>query len=143
MAEVVLREAVSRRSVADGRALDSLVAVESAGTSNWHEGDGMDPRARAALDQAGYLGAGSPAAQVTKAQLARCDLVVALDRGHRAELSNAVPELDVTLLRWWSEGLELDVPDPYYGDDEEFAACLELIVPGCEALAVALAQRLG
>ena len=79
---------------------------------------------------------------MSRAQLGDCDLVVALDRGHRAELAEMAPTADVTLLRWWSEGVDLDVPDPYFGDADEFAACLELIVPACRALAAALAERL-
>jgi protein-tyrosine phosphatase len=142
MAEVVLRARCDRLSVGDGRRLAELVHVESAGTSNWHAGDEMDPRARAALDAAGYLAEGTLAAQVTETQLARADLVVALDRGHRAELRRLDPEADPTLLRWWAEGEDLDVPDPYYGDADEFDECLALIVPGCEALALALAARL-
>jgi len=143
MAEVVLRQACAALVLADGRPLSRLVDVESAGTSNWHEGDEMDPRARVALDAAGYLGAGTDAVQVTEAQLARAGLVIALDRGHRADLRQMAPAADVTLLRWWAEGTDLDVPDPYYGDADEFDECLRLIVPGCEALAVALASRLG
>jgi len=143
MAEVVLRAACSDLEARGGRRLSALVGVESAGTSNWHAGDQMDPRARSALDAAGYVGSGTAAAQVTEPQLARCDLVVALDRGHRADLRRLAPDADVTLLRWWAEGVDLDVPDPYYGDDEEFDACLALIVPGCRALADELASRLG
>jgi len=101
----------------------------------------MDPRARAALDAAGYAGPGSPAQRVTDEQLRCADLVVALDRGHRAELVRRAPGREVTVLRWWSGGVDLDVPDPYYGDEEEFASCLALIVPGCEALARALVRE--
>jgi protein-tyrosine phosphatase len=142
MAEVVLRDACAALTLDDGRSLGAQVVVESAGTSNWHVGSEMDPRARVALDACGFTGGGTPAAQVTEEQLAVFDLVVALDRGHRGDLLRLAPESQVTLLRWWSEGLDLDVPDPYYGDDAEFAACLDLIVPGCRSLAQALAEQL-
>ncbi len=141
MAEVVLRDACARLELGT-TAPRGGVAVESAGTSNWHEGSPMDPRARHALDAAGFTGEGTPATQVTVEQLGGVDLVVALDRGHRADLRRMSPACDVSLLRWWSEGIDLDVPDPYYGDTAEFASCLELIVPGCRALALALAERL-
>ena len=29
---------------------------------------------------------------------------------------------------------DLDVPDPYYGDESEFAAVLEIIEPACHGL---------
>jgi protein-tyrosine phosphatase len=143
MAEVVLREACTTVELADGRPLAAVVEVVSAGTSNWHEGAEMDARARGALDAAGFHGAGTLAAQVTLEQLTRTDLIVALDRGHRSELRRIAPAADVSVLRWWSEGIDLDVPDPYYGDEAEFAACLDLIVPGCRALATALSERIG
>ena len=140
MAEVVLRDACATLEVAGGRLLSELVVVESEGTSNWHAGDEMDPRARDALDNAGYHAVGSTAVQVSAAKLATSTHVVALDRGHRAELQRLAPDVDVTLLRWWSEGLDLDVPDPFYGDASDFQACLELIEPACRALAKALAE---
>ena len=142
MAEVVLREVCARHELEGGRRLGDTVAIGSAGTSNWHEGSPMDPRARLSLDVAGYVGQGTPATQVSAEQLAGCDLVVALDRGHRGDLRRIAPTSDVSLLRWWSEGIDLDVPDPYYGDADDFASCLDLIVPGCRALARALADRL-
>jgi protein-tyrosine phosphatase len=142
MAEVVLRDACARHELGDARQLGDAVVVESAGTSNWHEGSSMDPRARLALDVAGFFGHGTSATQVTAEQLASCDFVVALDRGHRADLHRLAPTSEVSLLRWWSEGIDLDVPDPYYGDAGDFASCLDLIVPGCRALAQVLSDRL-
>jgi protein-tyrosine phosphatase len=142
MAEVVLRDACAHHELGGARGIGDAVAVKSAGTSNWHEGSPMDPRARVALDVAGFVGHGTPATQVTAEQLAGCGLVVALDRGHRADLHRMAPTSEVSLLRWWSEGMDLDVPDPYYGDADDFASCLDLIVPGCRALAQALADRL-
>jgi len=143
MAEVVFREGCSRLEVEGGRRLSDLVSVESAGTANWHTGEEMDPRARAALDAAGFVAPGSLALQISEAQLERADLVIALDRGHRAELHRLAPTAAVSLLRWWAEGEDLDVPDPYFGDRAAFDECLELIEPGCRALATALADRLG
>jgi protein-tyrosine phosphatase len=143
MAEVVLRDACERLELGRARRVGDLVGIESAGTSNWHAGSPMDPRARLALDAAGFTGAATVATQVTAEQLAGHVVVVALDRGHRAELRRMAPETDVSLLRWWSDGIDLDVPDPYFGDAEDFASCLDLIVPGCRALALALADRLG
>jgi protein-tyrosine phosphatase len=140
MAEVVLRSLCAGATGADGRPLEASVRVESAGTSDWHAGSQMDPRARAALDAAGFGAPGTPAQQVTDEQLADADLVVALDQGHRAELRRRRPDVEATVLRWWSEGLDLDVFDPYFGDDGDHARCLELIEPACAALVRALAD---
>ncbi len=142
MAEVVLRDACERLELGRARRVGDLVGIESAGTSNWLAGSPMDPRARLALDVAGFVGHGTLASQVTAEQLAGCDLVVALDRGHRADLHRMAPTSEVSLLRWWAEGVDLDVPDPFYGDADDFASCLDLIVPGCRALAQRLTDRL-
>jgi protein-tyrosine phosphatase len=139
MAEVVLTALCRRTRLADGGSLADRVDVQSAGTAGWHTGEEMDARARAALDAAGFVDPGSPASQVTDEQLADVDVVVALDRGHRAELARRAPDRELTVLRWWSEGRDLDVPDPYFGDDDGFAEVLGMILPGCTALAESLA----
>jgi protein-tyrosine phosphatase len=38
-------------------------------------------------------------------------------------------------------GGAVDIPDPYYGDDAEFEACLDLVVAGCRGLTDALSDR--
>ena len=38
-------------------------------------------------------------------------------------------------------GGDIDVPDPYYGDDEDFERCLDLIEAGCHGLVDHLADR--
>jgi low molecular weight protein-tyrosine phosphatase len=137
MAEVVLRHLATARTV-DGGSLADRIAVTSAGTGPWHEGEAMDPRARSALAHRGYHDHGHVAHQLDKDQLGRLDLVVALDRTH------LVPGPPAVLLRSFDPTAPeaLDVPDPYYGDERGFAACLEIIERGCEGLAEWLAARL-
>jgi len=144
MAEVAFRELSDRCELANGRHLGDLLEVSSAGTANWHVDSDMDPRARAALDAAGFFAEGSPAAHVSAAQLAATDLAVALDRGHLADLRKlATPRTEVALLLSWGGSPEIqEVADPYYGTDEGFEATLATIVMACEALAVDLAARL-
>jgi protein-tyrosine phosphatase len=145
MAEVAFRQIASATLLADGTFLGDRLDVASAGTSRWHEGEQMDPRARAALDAAGFHGPGSPAAQVTGPGLAAVDLAIALDREHRRELEKIAPATTrvALLLEWGGPAGVLEVFDPYYGHREQFAECLALIVPACQALAVDLAASLG
>jgi protein-tyrosine-phosphatase len=56
MAEVVLKHLIAEDSL-----LKDHVVVTSAGTARWHVGSPMGPRARAALDRAGYPLPGSVA----------------------------------------------------------------------------------
>jgi protein-tyrosine phosphatase len=127
-----IAEVVTRR-VLDEAGLADQVEVDSAGTGNWHVGDPADARARSALARGGYDGSGHRARQFDRSWFGRRDLVVALDRGHLQALRALAPtEADrekVRLLRSFDESAEppdLDVADPYYGDDRDFDTVLEL-----------------
>jgi protein-tyrosine phosphatase len=141
MAEVVLAHMVDAEPSLRGR-----VEVTSAGTANWHVGSPMDPRARDALNRAGFWKDGSLAAFADRPYLDGHDIVVTMTRDHasdvRRRLSN--PSTEVVLLRNLLEpGRDLDLADPYYGDDEEFDRCLDVIRAGGQRLTSALRSRLG
>ena len=140
MAEVVLAHLVDADPSLRGR-----VEVTSAGTANWHVGAAMDPRDRDALDRAGFSREGSPAAFADRAYLDRHDIVVTMTREHasdvRRRLSNDTTQV-VLLRNLLDPGKNLDLADPYYGDDAEFDECLELIRAGGQRLTSALRSRL-
>jgi len=140
MAEVVFAHMVDADPSLRGR-----VAVTSAGTANWHVGAAMDPRARQALDRAGYSNEGTPAAFADRTYLDSHDIVVAMTREHandiRRRLTNESTEV-VLLRNLLDPGQNLDVADPYYGDDAEFDQCLELIREGGRRLTSELRSRL-
>ncbi|WP_068269627.1 low molecular weight protein-tyrosine-phosphatase [Aldersonia kunmingensis] len=113
--------------------LADRVRVTSAGTGDWHVGEGADNRARAVLRRHGYP-IDHRAAQVGRDHL-DADLVVALDTGHQRALARLGVPLDrVRLLRSFDPDADgNDVADPYYGADAEFEAVLaqvEAAVPG-------------
>ena len=114
MAEVMARHAFAEAG------LGGRVTVSSVGTGGWHVGDGMDPRAAAELEAAGYDSAHT-AAQLSPADHS-ADLVVALDSGHRDHLLAAGADPGrVRLLRGFDPGADgTDVADPYYGDNGGF-----------------------
>ena len=142
MADVVLRW------MADRSGLAGRLAVSSAGTGPWHEGEPMDPRARRALAAAGYADHGHVAHQVDPSTLVELDLLVALDRRHRQTLASLVPQTSLedrlVLLRSFDPraGGALDVPDPFYGEADDFARCLRMVEGGCRGLADALGDVL-
>jgi protein-tyrosine phosphatase len=143
MAEVATRALAGSVTLADGTALGERLVVTSAGTGPWHEGEPMDPRTAAALRRAGYPDHPHVAHQIAVERLRRCDLVVALDRRHLQTLrSLGMDPSGLVLLRSFdpSAGAASDVPDPYYGDDAEFDACLAMIAEGCRALVATLAS---
>ncbi|MBC6458479.1 low molecular weight protein-tyrosine-phosphatase [Actinomadura sp. HBU206391] len=132
MAEQVLRHH------AEEEGLD--VEIDSSGTGGWHIGDGADHRAVRTLTDGGYRSAHS-ARQFEPLWFGRYDLIVALDQSHLEALRSMAPDADalarVRLLREFDPdaeaGGDLDVPDPYFGDDDGFVHVLGLIeaaVPG-------------
>jgi protein-tyrosine-phosphatase len=139
MAEVVLQQLVSADPDLAGH-----VIVTSAGTANWHVGDEMDPRARQALARAGYTRAGSCALFASADFLNDQDVVVVMTREHlmsvRERLTN--PTTEVLLWRQLIDpSSELDVADPYYGDDREFDDCLRVLDDGAHQLIGRLRSR--
>jgi protein-tyrosine phosphatase len=141
MAEVALAQMVAEDEVLRGR-----VEVTSAGTANWHVGSSMDPRARRALDRAGLDGPARSGAYADRAYLDGQDLVAVMTREHwkdvRRRLTNESTEV-IMLRNLVSPGLDLDVADPYYGDDREFDECLEMLRECCRRLTLGFRQRLG
>jgi protein-tyrosine phosphatase len=134
-AEVVFRRLVEEAGLA------GAVDVESAGTGDWHVGDDADQRAVAALGRRGYRVRRHRARQIEPADLADCDLLVALDAEHARTLRRmaGTPEQagKVRLLRSFdptADHRDLDVPDPYYGGRGTFEHVLDLIEAGCYGL---------
>lgn len=132
-----LAEAVARKMAeARGKALE----FDSAGTGDWHAGETPDSRAVAAGKARGYDLSGAVARSVEDADFTRFNYIVALDQTHlkwlqarRAALR--LPEKPMSRLMDWSVGLAgKDVPDPYYGEAEDFERALDLIEKGCEGL---------
>ena len=153
MAAVVLAELAAATSLDDGSLLGDRLVVSSAGTSGWHEGEPMDPRARSALERRGYSDPGHRARAFVSARFATTDLVVCMDRGHQQTLLGLARrqagddrfEERLVMLRGFDarSGGAVDVPDPYYGDDADFELCLDMVDSGCRGLVDELVRRLG
>ncbi|MCM3660487.1 low molecular weight phosphotyrosine protein phosphatase [Georgenia satyanarayanai] len=144
MGEVVLRDLLEREGLAD------RVRVVSAGTGDWHVGGPADPRAVSTLKQYGLDGEQHRAQQFAREGFAEVDLVLALDRGHERALRTLAPtpqDADkVRLLRSFDEDAvaagELEVDDPYFGEDADFVATYEEVLPACEGVVAHLRERL-
>jgi protein-tyrosine phosphatase len=152
MADVVLRRLAAGTPLADGTPLAERLDISSAGTGNWHAGEPMDRRAGDALVRRGYEDHGHLARPFATAWFDTTDLVVCLDRGHQQTLLSLARGragddryLDrLVMLRSFDPraGGAVDVPDPYYGDDADFEACLDLVESGCRGLTSYLADRI-
>jgi protein-tyrosine phosphatase len=136
-AEAVARSVASQRGV--------VWHVDSAGTSAWHVGEAPDPRAIDVAVRRGHDLAGIRSRALVEGDFSRFDHLIALDRAHLHEMRRVPVETvsgRLSLLLDWAPGREgEDVPDPYYGDEAEFARALELIELGVNGLADALQRR--
>lgn len=128
MAEIVFRDRVKKAG------LEKQIITASAGTGDWHVGEKADHRTIAALAAEGYNGDRHRAKQFSVEDFDRYDLVIALDRSHARVLNSwARDENDankVSLLRSYSgpqNAESLDVPDPYYADQQMFAEVLRMV----------------
>jgi protein-tyrosine phosphatase len=123
MAEKMFADQLRRRGLGDA------VRVTSAGTGNWHTGEGADVRAKQVLRAHGYS-TDHRATQVGDDHLA-ADMVVALGRNHLRQLRElGVEDERVRMLRSFdprSAAHALDVDDPYYGDRDDFEEVLTVI----------------
>jgi len=143
MAESVVRAETERAGIAH------LVEIDSAGIGDWHEGEGMDPRARAELARRGYSGSGHRARQIRPSWRAERDLILALDQHnlhalHRMTAGRADTAGRVRLLRSFdpasADGTE--IPDPYLGESQAFSRVFSLIEAAAKGLAARLADSL-
>jgi protein-tyrosine phosphatase len=133
-AEGVFRHVVLRAG------LGSAFVIDSAGTGDWHVGEAPDERAVAAAARRG-IPLESRARQFVRADFARFDLVVAMDKKNREVLrrmagSEAATLAKIHLLRTFDPESppHADVPDPYYGGDEGFEEVLDICEDACLAL---------
>ncbi|HID36492.1 MAG TPA: low molecular weight phosphotyrosine protein phosphatase [Ghiorsea sp.] len=124
LAEVVVK------SVADEQGLSHMFHFESAGTGDWHVGNGADPRSASKALEKDLSLADHSAQQITRSNIQDWDVFVAMDSDNRRNLlaMGAKPE-QVLMMRAF-EGLNdaLDVPDPYYGGAHGFEDAYQMLV---------------
>ena len=138
MAEWVLRERFEAAGLGD------RVAVDSAGTTAWEEGNPADPRTIAAMHRHGHTGdyAQHRARVFDKRWFADRDLVLAADHGHYTVLRRlaGVPEAKdrIRMIRSFDpaglKGDALVIDDPWYGDRADFEATLEQVEAAADAI---------
>jgi protein-tyrosine phosphatase len=119
------------------------LAIDSAGTGDWHEGEGIDPRSVQALRAAGYAAEGY-ARGLRSGELPRHDLVVCMDRSHvREVIARGAPQDRVVLVREFDGGRSHDeVPDPYYGGDAGFDEMIRMLEAAMEGLVARVREEI-
>ena len=115
--------------------------VESAGTGDWHVGEGADPRTLASAQRRGYALAAHRARHLHRDDYRRYDVLLAADAANLREIERRRPA-DATAqvalaLDWVGVADPREVPDPYYGGADGF----ERVVDLAERVAAALLAR--
>lgn len=137
-------EAVLRRKT-EAREWAGRLHIDSAGTHDYHVGEGPDARSCDVAHARGYAMRHLVGRQVAEEDFARFDLLLALDGGHEAWLRRQAPAAHRERVQLFLPyaGIERprDVADPYYGPLSGFHAVLELIERGCDGLLERLARE--
>lgn len=110
------------------------VEVDSAGTTNYHQGEPADKRMRAAAAKRGYA-LESRARGVVEEDFDHFDLIVAMDKANRSDLLRFGGAAEVVLFSdYLGDEWPREVPDPYYGGDAGFEQVLDMLEAGCGPL---------
>ena len=123
-------EAIFSKLVSDSGRSEQIVAG-SAGTHGYHIGEPPDPRARDAAAARGYDLSPLRARKLEPGDFERFDLLVAMDREHLSALTRLAHPSQAHKLRLMMSFArnfgEKDVPDPYYGDSQDFERVLDML----------------
>ena len=132
MAAAVLHNKIKNRSI----------TVDSAGTSNWHIGEGPNEPAKRVWEGAGYK-YNHIASQFNYSRLVAADLVLVMDSHNHQQVSELATTVEeqrkIFYLREFDESAtNLEVPDPYSLPDSAFEKVLEMVERATDGLLVAL-----
>jgi protein-tyrosine phosphatase len=123
-------EGVFRAQAQERGVLDRL-RVDSAGTHDYHVGEGPDARSVAHAARRGYDLTPLRARQVARADFDEFAFILAMDRGHLRILKSIAPERSPArlgmFLDYSGSWTGLDVPDPYYGGARGFETVLDMV----------------
>jgi protein-tyrosine phosphatase len=121
------------------------IAIDSAGTGDWHIGKPPDKRAQAETLRHGIDISSYRARQVTPRDFHEFSHIFALDHENLANLTAIRPadgSAQLRLLLDHVEGMEgQPVTDPYFGEDSGFAETLRQVSLAAEALAEMFAKN--
>jgi len=114
------------------------IVCDSAGTHNYHVGEPPDSRAQLAASRRGYDLSSQRARQVRGSDFSEFDYVLAMDRTNLRALERLCPSQHAHKLKLFMEfstGAALrEVPDPYYGGEQDFERVLEMVEQAAQEL---------
>lgn len=131
LAEGVMRHKLEEYSI--------QAEVDSAGTSAYHIGENPDPRSQENALSHGINISKLQARQFIQEDFDSFDLIFAMDKSNYnnikklARCSEDMEKVDF-LLNESNQGMNLEVPDPYFGGEKGFETVYQLINEACEAV---------
>jgi protein-tyrosine phosphatase len=132
-------------AVLEEKRLSEHFELDSAGTGGWHAGSAPDPRSVAIAASHGIDISGQKARKVNADDFSRFDLILGMDRSNVEELQRLAPAAArerIHLFLEFADGNVRDVPDPYYGGPDGFAAVYRMIRDASDVLSSRLAERM-
>jgi len=108
------------------------IEVDSAGTANYHTGEQPDHRMRKWAKTYGVNIDGLSARQFTVVDFDRFDRIFVMDKSNLSNIlrlarTDADTQKVSLYLNELYPGKDLEVPDPYYGGDQDFRNVIELL----------------
>lgn len=121
------------------RAAGLEVFTESAGTHDYHIGEGPDPRAITMTLERGIDIRSDRARSLSLEDFNRFDRIYVMDRANLARVERIRPErcrAEVGLVMELASDYGIDeVPDPYYGGEAGFRQVLDMLEAAADSLA--------
>ncbi|MCR9178911.1 MAG: low molecular weight phosphotyrosine protein phosphatase [Erythrobacteraceae bacterium] len=119
--------------------------VDSAGTASYHIGNRPDPRAIATARDRGVDIGGQAARQIAREDFFRFTHILAMDEANLAGIRAQTPRDKTARIALLMDVLEdrrgQSIPDPYYGDEAQFASVWDEIAEAAEGLALHFARE--
>jgi len=130
----------------DANRLQHAIAVDSAGTGDWHIGKAPDKRSTAAGARRGYDLSVLRARQVSAVDFQRYHYILAMDQQNLRDLQQMRPadyRGELALFLNYGDSVEREVPDPYYGEGQGFEQVLDLVEVASASLLNAIMLQYG
>lgn len=111
------------------RGLDGKIETESSGTTAFHAGEEVDPRARGELRKHG-INFSHAAQDFRSDDFENYDLILAMDRSNYRgiiRMANGQAKTKVRMFRDFDPNGSGEVPDPYYGAENGFREVYDMI----------------
>lgn len=126
-------------SLVEKNGLQEIIEVDSAGTSNWHQGELPDERMRFHGERRGYNFC-SHARKFKTSDFENFDYILVMDSQNFSTVKAMAPSPEhLSKLHMMTEYSLQDprhdhIPDPYYGGSSGFELVLDLLEDACEGL---------